>query len=92
MKPYLIISQVLYLLSLLPWFVIWGLSFMSFDGGINFYNSAFVLIISLYPVAIITCSILGWVLHKKKQRAAFIVNLVPTLWVISFLAFMFINI
>jgi hypothetical protein len=46
------------LLSLIPWFLIWRLSFMNFDNGVNLYNVSFFLSISLYPVAVIMCSIL----------------------------------
>jgi hypothetical protein len=88
MKPYLIISQILYVLSLVPWFVIWGLSFMSFDSGVNLANSSFVLAISLFPVAVIVGSILAWVFRVKKQRFAIMINLIPMLWIIAFLGFM----
>ncbi|MGG3927105.1 hypothetical protein ABET51_14025 [Metabacillus fastidiosus] len=90
MKPYFIISQILYLLSLIPWVVIWGMSFMSFDAGIGIWNTSFVLIITLYPVAILICSILAWVFRLKKKRFAVIINLVPSLWIIAFFCFMFV--
>jgi hypothetical protein len=88
MKPYLIISQTLYVLSLIPWFVIWGLSFMSFDSGVNLANGSFVLAISIFPVAVIVSSILAWVFRVKKQRFAIMINLVPMLWIIAFGGFM----
>jgi hypothetical protein len=91
MKPYLIISQVLYLLSLIPWFVIWGLSFMSFDSGINLSNVSFVLAISSYPFAVIICSILAWFFIVKKKRFAIIINLIPMLWIIGFFGFVSLN-
>jgi len=87
-KPFLIITQILYVLSLLPWFVIWGMSFMSFDAGIGFYNSLFVITITLYPVAVIVGSILSWVFHRKRKNLAVIFNLVPLVWVIAFAVFM----
>ncbi|MDQ0201846.1 hypothetical protein [Neobacillus ginsengisoli] len=89
MKTYLIISQILYLLSLIPWFLIWGLSFMSFDNGVNLYNVSFVLSISLYPVAVIVCSILSWYFRVKKKRFAMIINIAPMLWIIAYFVFMF---
>lgn len=89
MKPYLIIIQILYVLSLLPWFVIWGLSFMSFDSGVNLSNVSFVLVISLYPIAVIICSILAWFFRVKKKRLAIIMNAVPLLWIIGFFGLMF---
>lgn len=89
MKPYLIISQFLYILSFVPWFVIWGLSFMSFDSGVNLYNVSFVLIITLYPVAVIIGSISGWIFRVKKKQLAILMNLIPMIWIIAFLSFMF---
>ncbi|MCQ6282525.1 hypothetical protein [Bacillus sp. EB600] len=91
MKPYLMIVQVFYLLSLVPWFVIWGLSFMSFDSGINLSNVSFVLAISSYPVAVIICSIFAWFFRVKKNRFAIIINLIPMFWIIAFLGFISLN-
>ncbi|TLS36005.1 hypothetical protein [Pseudalkalibacillus caeni] len=84
MKIYLIVTQLIYLISLVPWFVILGLSFMSFDNGVNAYNIAFVSSISAYPLAVIVCSIISWFLREGKKRVAVIVNLFPVLWVIGF--------
>ena len=91
MKSYLLISQILYVLSFIPWFVIWGLSFMSFDNGMNAANVSFVLVISLYPIAVIVASILSWVFRVKRKRFAVLINLLPMLWIIGFLSFMLWN-
>jgi len=87
-KLFLIITQILYVLSLLPWFVIWGMSFMSFDAGIGLYNSLFVITITLYPVAVIVGSILSWVFHRKRKKLAVILNVVPLVWITAFAVFM----
>ena len=81
MKIYLVGSQILYVLCLIPWFVIWGLSFMSFDQGFSVWNISFVLGIGLYPVAVLLCSILSWILHIQRKRTAIIINSIPMLWV-----------
>ncbi|KAB7668424.1 hypothetical protein [Bacillus sp. B1-b2] len=65
---FLIISEVIYVASLLPWLIVFGLSFMSFDNGVGFTNIAFVGGIGLYPVAVLICSILGWVYRLRKTR------------------------
>jgi hypothetical protein len=90
MKIYLIISQLIYAICLIPWFPIWGLSFMSFDNGIALGNSAFVIGIGLYPVAVIICSILGWLLQRRNKMLAIIFNSVPMLWIIGFVLLMLI--
>jgi hypothetical protein len=89
MRLFLIISQILYILSFIPWFVIWTMSFMSFDSGVSLSNVVFVLVITLYPISVITCSILSWLFRVKRKRLSLIIDLIPMLWVISFLGFMF---
>lgn len=88
MKIYFILVQILYVLCLIPWFVFWGLSFMSFDAGFSAANIAFVGTITLYPVAVIACSVIAWLIRGTKKRAAVLVNLVPMLWIVGFAAFM----
>ncbi|RIX60160.1 hypothetical protein D3P08_00830 [Paenibacillus nanensis] len=88
MKVYLILTQVLFGLSLIPWVVIWGLSFMSFDAGFSAANLAFVGTITLYPIAVIVCSVVAWLIHKRRRRAAIIVNLIPMVWVLAFAGLM----
>lgn len=83
MKVFLIISQILYLLLIIPWLVIFGMSFLSFDAGINLYNTSFVVAIGLYPVAIIICGIIAWIYRTRKKRLAIITNLIPMLWILS---------
>ncbi|MFF2889687.1 hypothetical protein [Paenibacillus sp. NPDC057967] len=83
MKVYLILTQIVYVIGLLPWFVFWGLSFMSFDSGIGVANTSFVLAITVYPIAVVACSLIAWFIHKQKKRTAVIVNLIPMLWVLG---------
>jgi hypothetical protein len=61
---------------------------MSFDSGVNRYNVSFVLSISLYPFAVIVCSILSWYFRVKKKRFAMIINIIPMLWIVVLLGFM----
>ncbi|HYK74242.1 MAG TPA: hypothetical protein VEV44_14195 [Pseudoneobacillus sp.] len=83
MKTFLIISQLVYLLCIIPWLPIWGLSFMSFDNGIALGNVTFVSAIGLYPIAVIICSIFAWLLRIRKMGIAIILNLIPMLWIVS---------
>ncbi|NRD77020.1 hypothetical protein HPT25_05860 [Bacillus sp. BRMEA1] len=92
MKTLLITTQILYLLCLVPWYLIWGLSFMTFDNGYSIYNVTFVLLISLYPIAVLTCSIIAWILRKRRRRISAAVNFIPMLWVISLVLSIVINI
>ncbi|WP_342599198.1 hypothetical protein MHB48_17730 [Psychrobacillus sp. FSL H8-0483] len=88
MKAYLIITQILYFLFLMPWFLIWAFSFMVFDNGFGLGNVTFFLVITFYPIAIILCSILAWIFRVKKQRFAIVINLLPSLWIIAYLSLM----
>ena len=77
MKAYLISLQVLYILSFIPWYVIWLLSFMVFDGGVNAWNASFVLSITLYPVFVIVCAFIAWMYRKRSRRVAIVANALP---------------
>ena len=84
MKLYLILNQAFYLLTLLPWFVIWGLTFMVFDNGISAWGISIVIIVSLYPVAVVTCSVLSWLFRKRMKALNIIfISAIPLLWVIA---------
>lgn len=77
---WLIISQLIGLLSLLPWFVIAGLSLMAFDSGGTAQAWAFAGAIWCYPVLPIGSAIVAWILFAvKKKRAALIVTSLPLL-------------
>lgn len=72
MKRYLILSQVFYAITLFPWFYIWIISFMSFDSGVvNHFNVSLVLTVTLYPFAVIFCSIVAWRARLKKENLQF---------------------
>jgi len=88
MKPFLVISQLFYAVCLVGWLVVWMMSFMLFDSGIFFWNSFMFVLISLFPVAVVVCSILSWIFHKRRRRAAVILNLIPMIWVVAFGAIM----
>jgi len=86
MKVFLIISQIIYAVMLLPWIVILGLSVMVFDNGISLWGVGLMTAIGLYPLAVIVCSILAWLLLKKLKPAFItIINLVPAIWIVTFL-------
>ncbi|MDR6726907.1 apolipoprotein N-acyltransferase [Paenibacillus amylolyticus] len=85
MKLYLFIIQSFYVLTLMPWFIIWGLSFMAFDSGVSMWGVALVTIVTLYPLAVVISSVLSWLLKKKvKTLGLILISSFPLLWVISF--------
>lgn len=85
MKPYFIISQALYVLCLFPWFLMWGLSITDLDSIENLSEAMFVIAITFFPIAVISCSILAWKFKIKKKLFAALINLVPLLWIFPFI-------
>ena len=87
MKIFLIISQIIYAALLLPWLFILGISFMVFDNGVSLWGVGLMIAIGLYPVAFIVSSTLSWLLLKKiKQVYLTIINLIPAIWIVTFLS------
>jgi len=83
MKPFLVISQMLYGLCLFPWLMVWGLSFMGFDTGFSWFAVAWVTGIGMYPVAAVVCAVAAWILHTRRRLLALALNLIPALWIIG---------
>lgn len=82
LKTFLAVSQSLYALCLLPWLLVWGLSFMSFDQGFAWTSFALVAGIGIYPIAVVLCSIFAWILRKRRKRLATLLNLIPMVWIL----------
>ncbi|WP_276917781.1 hypothetical protein [Aneurinibacillus aneurinilyticus] len=83
MKTFLVVSQIIYLICMIPWLFVWGISFMAFDAGISGEAIVLVSIISVYPLVAIACSLIAWILHRRRTRTAVIINLIPMVWVLG---------
>ena len=83
MRPYLIVSQAIYLLALIPWLFVIIMSPMAFDAGFSTWNLSLVAILIAYPIAVIVCSLVAWILHRKHARTSAYLNLIPALWFIG---------
>ena len=80
---WMIVSQVISLLTLIPWLMIAGLSFMAFDSGETAQAWAFVFIVLSYPLLPIGFSIAAWALWGfKKRRAALVLTTLPLAFVL----------
>jgi hypothetical protein len=64
---WLILSQVLALLSLVFWLVIAGLSVMAFDSGVSTEAWAFVIAVWSYPIWPLLFAIAAWVAYARKR-------------------------
>ena len=92
---WLVISQLVSLLSLIPWLVIAGLSVMAFDSGVSTEAVLFVGGIWSYPVIVIGLAITAWILFAfKKIKAALVVTslpVVPALGLLVYLGYIWIS-
>ncbi|PAD72613.1 hypothetical protein [Paenibacillus campinasensis] len=52
MKLFLFISQSIYALMLVPWLIVWGVSFMVFDSGLSLWGVGIMIMVTLYPIAV----------------------------------------
>ena len=68
---WLIVSQVLALLSLIFWLVVAGLSVMAFDSGVSAEAWTFVIAVWSYPIWPVAFAIAAWIAYaRKKDRLA----------------------
>ncbi len=72
---WLIVSQVLAVISLFFWLVMAGLSVMAFDSGVSTEAWTFVIIVWSYPIWPIGFAIASWIAYaRKKDRLAAILT------------------
>ncbi|WP_127533611.1 hypothetical protein [Paenibacillus kobensis] len=82
----IIISQVIYVVLLLVWLFIAGMSVMMFDDpqAVNDITTWLVFIfILLYPVGVIVSIVAGWVVFARgRYKRMLIWNAIPLVWII----------
>ena len=73
---WLAISQLLAIGSLIPWLAYAYLSFWAINsGGSSIWEVIFVSVTFAYPIVVILCAILAWLLYRAhKDRQALIVT------------------
>lgn len=80
---WLIITQILAALSLVPWLIMAGLSLLAFDAGYGLPAMLFVAMIWLYPLLPLGCAIRAWWLYRHgKLRGAVITTSIPLVFVL----------
>ncbi len=83
MKKFLVITQILYALSLAPWLLMMIVSLLAgLDQDASLLAVALLGSVVLYPVVAIVCSVSAWILRKRGQRYVILVNLGPLLWIV----------
>lgn len=64
---WLIVSQLLALVSLVFWLLVAGLSVMAFDSGVTAEAWTFVIVVWSYPIWPIVFIIASWIAYARKQ-------------------------
>ncbi len=67
---WLIVSQLIYLVSLFPWLAMALMSFMAFDAGVNWQNLLFVLAMWSYPLWLLLFAALAWLAYRRAHYKA----------------------
>jgi hypothetical protein len=81
---WLIVSTLLYVLSLIPWFYILIFSPMAFDAGYTMAAMVFIYLLLAYPVFLIVCVVLAWIFYKfSKDIAAWIMASLPLIVILA---------
>lgn len=85
----LLISQLFYVATLVPWFFFTAFSYGLLAGLFKELDTleliSFIAVV-VYPIAIIGSMIGSWIFHKKgNYKKANYLNCIPLLWVIVFL-------
>lgn len=65
---WMIVSQLLAALSLVPWLLMAGLSVMAFDSGVTAEAWTFVILVWSYPVIPLVLVIAAWIAFAKRRN------------------------
>ena len=66
---WMIVSQLLMLVSLVIWLMVAGLSVMAFDSGVSVEAWAIVIAVWSYPILPIVLVIASWVAYRRQRNA-----------------------
>ncbi len=77
-RGWLIAAQIVNLLTLFPWFLFLGVSYMlAYDGDL-YTNARFpVWAVSAYPIIMIAASIWAWISYRQNSSQAGRIMLIP---------------
>jgi len=65
---WMILSQLLAVLSLVPWLLMAGLSVMAFDSGVTAEAWAIVIAVWSYPILPIGLAIVAWIAYARRRN------------------------
>ncbi len=84
MKLYLIATQVVYYVALLPWIFFWVMAFIMIMHAPTSQNTILFTLTTLYPIAVIVCTIIAWYFHMNKRSVSIAINFIPAIWLIYY--------
>lgn len=70
---WMIVSQILTALSLIPWLLMAGLSVMAFDSGVTAEAWTVVIIAWSYPIIPLILVIAAWIAYTRRKNAVAVV-------------------
>lgn len=65
---WMILSQILTVLSLIPWLLMAGLSVMAFDSGVTAEAWTFVIVVWSYPILPLILVIAAWIAYARRKN------------------------
>ncbi|KGR79409.1 hypothetical protein [Ureibacillus manganicus] len=89
MKLYLITTQMVYYVAFVLWVIFWGMALSAILQVPTFENMLFFAITTLYPIAVIVCTIFAWNFHMNKRSISIVINIVPAIWLICYYIYFF---
>jgi len=65
---WMIVSQIITVLSLIPWLLMAGLSVMAFDSGVTAEAWTIVIVVWSYPIIPLLLVIAAWIAYKRRKN------------------------
>ncbi|SOC43277.1 hypothetical protein [Ureibacillus acetophenoni] len=85
LRIYLVITQIIYIFTLLTWFRWAMLALAVLENNLTFDIVLWILFLPVlgYPLLIVSCAFYSWKSHNQKPIRSLIMNTVPILWIIA---------
>nr|WP_106782511.1 hypothetical protein [Lysinibacillus timonensis] len=85
MRLYLIATQIVYFVTLIPWLILWAMAFIVISHASDMENAMLFSFLSIYPVVVIASSIIAWYFHSNKPFISLVLGLIPSIWIVYYL-------
>ncbi|HWL24156.1 MAG TPA: hypothetical protein VNR38_10480 [Ureibacillus sp.] len=89
MKLYLIATQMIYYVTFMFWIVFWGMALTAVLQVSSLQHILFFALTTIYPIAVIVCTIIAWYYHQTNKGLSVSINLIPAIWLIGYYIYFF---